>query len=125
MGSAVIELNKKGVEAAMRGSMQEAEQFFTEATRLDNEFSESAFNLIKLLHMHHRYYEAIQTFNHLAKNKAIRQFPLPISNIIGECASKVSNIYAACECFEVLHKYCPNHIPVSYTHLTLPTILLV
>ena len=109
----VFELNKKGVDAAMRGSMQKAEELFREATSLDNEFSEAAFNLIKLLHMQHRYHEAIQTFNHIIRTKALRQFPFAISNIIGDCASNISDISAACDCFEVLHKHCPNHTEIA------------
>lgn len=109
----VIEFNKKGVEAAMRGSMQQAEHFFTEATKLDNQFSEAAFNLIKLLHMQHRYNEAIQTFNRIAQSKALRDFPLPIANIIGECASNANDISASCKCFETLHKSCPNNITLT------------
>ena len=92
----VFELNKKGVDAAMRGSMQKAEELFREATSLDNEFSEAAFNLIKLLHMQHRYHEAILTFNHIIRTKALRQFPSAISNVIGDCASKINDISAAC-----------------------------
>jgi hypothetical protein len=38
MSSDVFELNKKGVDAAMRGSMQKAEELFREATTLDKEF---------------------------------------------------------------------------------------
>lgn len=113
MNPDVIEFNKKGVEAAMRGSMKEAEHFFTEATKLDNQFSEAAFNLIKLLHMHHRYNEAIQIFNRIAQSKALREFPLPISNIIGECASNANDISASCRCFETLQKSCPHNISLT------------
>ena len=67
----VFELNKKGVDAAMRGSMQKAEELFREATSLDNEFSEAAFNFIKLLHMQHRYHEAVLTFNHIIRTKSL------------------------------------------------------
>ena len=113
MSSDVFELNKKGVDAAMRGSMQKAEELFKEATRLDNEFSEAAFNLIKLLHIQHRYHEAIVTFNHIIRTKALRQFPFAISNIVGDCASNIRDISAACECFDFLHKHCPNHIELA------------
>ena len=76
MSNEVLELNKKGVTAAMRGSMQEAEQFFRSAANLDSEFSEAAFNLLKLLHMNRRYQEAIQIFNLFAKNKNLKIFIL-------------------------------------------------
>jgi tetratricopeptide (TPR) repeat protein len=91
----------------MRGSMQEAEQYFFSAARLDPEFSEAAFNLIKLLHIHRRYNEAIHIFNQFSQNKNVRTFPSAISNIIGECAVNHSDITAACECFDVLIRHSP------------------
>ena len=107
MSTEVLELNKKGVTAAMRGSMQEAEQFFISAASLDPEFSEAAFNLLKLLHMNCRYHEAIKIFNLFAKNKNLRLFPVAISAIIGECAANDTDISAACECCDVLYRHSP------------------
>ena len=107
MSNEVLVLNKKGVTAAMRGSMQEAEQFFRSAANLDSEFSEAAFNLLKLLHMNRRYQEAIQIFNLFAKNKDLKIFPIAISSIIGECAANNTDISAACDCCDVLFKHSP------------------
>ena len=107
MSNEVLELNKKGVTAAMRGSMQEAEQFFRSAANLDSEFSEAAFNLLKLLHMNRRYQEAIQIFNLFARNKNLKIFPIAISSIIGECAANNTDISAACDCCDVLFQHSP------------------
>ena len=115
MSNEVLELNKKGVTAAMRGSMQEAEQFFRSAASLDSEFSEAAFYLLKLLHKNRRYHEAIQTFNLFAMNKNVKMFPVAISSIIGECAANDTDIAAACDCCDVLFQHSPIQTELACT----------
>ena len=113
MNTQLIVLNKKGIEAAVRGRMTEAEKFFRDALKIDPEYFETSFNLIKLLHMNDRYLDAIIVFNHFDNSNLSKYLPLQIISILSDCAVKVRDLFVACECCERLHYMFTDHIELA------------
>lgn len=113
MNIQLTELNKKGIDAALRGNINQAENCFRYAIKLDPKILESSFNLIKLLHMTHQYHKAILVFNQLDSNNLLRDLPVQIINILSDCAVKDRNDLAAFACCEILHHTFPEHIETT------------
>ena len=113
MSSQFLEFNKKGIQAAMSGRIHEAENFFRAAIKLKPSSSEAIFNLIKLLHMSHRYQEVIQLFKKYSSDQPIQDLPQQIANIIGECAANHNDLNLACEILSLLHDSFPLSIEIT------------
>ena len=113
MSSQFLEFNKKGIQAAMSGRIHEAENSFRAAIKLQPSSSEAIFNLIKLLHMSHRYQEVIQLFKKFSSDQPIQDLPQQIVNIIGECAANDKDLNLACEIFSLLHDSFPLSIEIT------------
>ena len=113
MSSQFLEFNKKGIQAAMSGRIHEAENFFKAAIKLKPSSSEAIFNLIKLLHMSHRYQEVIQLFKKFSSDQPIQDLPQQIVNIIGECAANAKDFNLACEILSLLYDSFPLSIEIT------------
>ena len=116
MNIKLVELNKKGIDAVLRGRIDQAENYFRSAIQLDSNSFEATFNLIKLLHMNHRYHDAILSFNQIDSCNLSSFLPLSIVNILGDCSVKDHNMLAACDCCEILHSTFPEHIETACTY---------
>ena len=113
MSSQFLELNKKGVRAVLSGRTNEAEDLFRAAIKLKTSSFEAIFNLIKLFHISHRYQEAIQLFKESTSGKYIQDLPLQIIYIIGDCATKDSNLNSSCQILGLLYDSFPLNIEIT------------
>ena len=113
MSSQFLEFNKKGIQAVMNGRIHEAENFFRAAIKLKSSSSEAIFNLIKLLHMSHRYQEVIQLFKEFNADQSIKDLPQQIINIIGDCAARNKDLKLSSEVLSLLHDSFPLSIDIT------------
>ena len=113
MNAQLSELNKKGIDAAVRGDINVAEHFFRDAIQLDPKILESSFNLIKLFHINKRHHDAVLVFKQIVGNNRLNDLPLQVVNILSDCAINDRDLTAACDCCEILHNTFPGHIDTT------------
>ena len=113
MSSQFLDLNRRGIQAVMTGRINEAEALFRAAIELKTSSSEAVFNLIRLLHISHRYQEAIMFFKELLPDQSIQDLPQQIINVIGDCAVKDKDLNSAFEILSLLHNSFPLNIETA------------
>lgn len=113
MNTQLAMLNKQGIDAAKRGNFYEAEIIFRSAIQVNSKSYEATFNLIKLLHMANKHHDAILFFNKIDNNSMLKNLPMRLVNIIGDCVVNDQDTLSACKCCEILLNTFPGHIEIA------------
>ena len=93
MDTEVKSLNKKGIQAAMKGNTFEAEKFFKSALDLNANSLDTICNLVKLFSIQKRYMDATDLYFQIIPSTDLSDIPPQILSIFSNCFSNQSNLY--------------------------------
>ncbi len=106
---------QKGISAAMKGEMEDAEKYFRKSIDDDKEWLGGGFNLLRLLNMQSRDEEAVDLYKKITENITEKAIHPQVIYMAGQSALKASKDEIACKCFERLNELHPEHIETACT----------
>ena len=113
MDTEVKSLNKKGIQAAMKGNTFEAEKFFKSALDLNANSLDTICNLVKLFSIQKRYMDATDLYFQIIPSTDLSDIPPQILSIFSNCFSNQSNFDQAIYLLEFIHNSHPRDIETS------------
>jgi tetratricopeptide (TPR) repeat protein len=114
---------RKGVEAAMKNNMEEAEKYFKKAIERDEDWRNGGFNLLRLYHMQSRHLEALDLYKRLIQHIPADTLHPQVTYMAGDSAIKAGATEIGMDCYRNLHSKHPENVESSCAVMKLTLLM--